>query len=42
MAARLTRYLAFYNHERLYQSLAYRTPAEVDRGTWHSQLRWRW
>lgn len=25
----LTAYFAFYNHERLHQSLAYRTPAEV-------------
>jgi putative transposase len=27
--AGLTRYLAFYNHERPHQALAYRTPAEV-------------
>ena len=29
LEAGLTRYFAFYNHERLHQSLAYRTPAEV-------------
>ena len=28
----LTGWFAFYNHERLHQSLAYRTPAEVYRG----------
>jgi putative transposase len=27
--AGLSRYLAFYNHERPHQALAYRTPAEV-------------
>jgi transposase InsO family protein len=27
--AGLARYLAFYNHERPHQALAYRTPAEV-------------
>jgi putative transposase len=29
----LTRYFAFYNQERLHQSLGYETPAEVYRGT---------
>ena len=28
----LTRYFAFYNQERLHQSLGYETPAEVYRG----------
>ena len=27
--AGITRYMAFYNHERVHQSLGYRTPAEV-------------
>ena len=31
LEAGLTRYFDFYNHERLHQSLAYRTPAEVHR-----------
>ena len=29
----LIRYFAFYNQERLHQSLGYETPAEVYRGT---------
>ena len=37
LEAGLTRYFAFYNHERLHQSLAYRTPAEVHHGDWRSQ-----
>lgn len=29
LEAGLTAYFTFYNHERLHQSLAYRTPAEI-------------
>lgn len=32
----LARYLAFYNHERPHQALAYRTPAEVYHGAHHA------